>query len=262
MAPDTLSTITACLVEEYNAFVVTVPSETLDGHYAHFCQRLAWPILNSQIPDSPRNRVYEESSWEEYLEINQAFADEVTARWQPGDCVWIHDYHLALVPDMVRRKLPDCLIGFFFHCSFPPSEIFRCLAARDTILEGVLGADLVGFQADEHRLHFVRACRRLLSVDVSARAVHFKGRAVETGTFPIGIDIPRLVSALGSPMTEEWVEKVRLENRDKHLIVGRDRLDSVTGIKQKLLAYEEFLNSYPEWVGKASRHRETVCPYR
>ncbi|CAG8078552.1 unnamed protein product [Penicillium nalgiovense] len=250
MASDTVASIKTSLEHEHNACLVLVPPETLDKHYGHYCQRLAWPILNSQIPDCPRNHAYEESSWEEYVQVNQAFADEIVAKWHPGDFIWIHDYHLALIPGLVRKEIPDSVIGFFFHSSFPPSEVFRCLAGREQILAGVLGADIVGFQTEEHRLHFVRSCRRLLSVDVSVHTVHFEGRVVWTRTFPIGIDIARLLETFQNPITGEWIKDVQREFFGKSLVVGRDRLDGVTGVKQKLLIYEHFLDSYSEWVGK------------
>lgn len=252
MTSTTVASIKTSLEHVHNASLVLIQPEMLDKHYAHYCQRLAWPILNSQIPDCPRNHVYDESFWEEYVRVNQAFADEIMAKWHPGDFVWIHDYHLALTPGLMRQKLPNSVIGFFFHSSFPPSEVFRCLAERERFLAGVLGADIVGFQTDEHRLHFVRSCRRLLSVDVSAHTVHFEGRVIRTRTFPIGIDIARLLDTFQNQITGEWIKSLQQEYFGKSLVIGRDRLDGVTGVKQKLLIYEHFLDSYPEWVGKVS----------
>ncbi|THC92798.1 hypothetical protein EYZ11_007727 [Aspergillus tanneri] len=231
-------------------YLVAVPDKVFHGHYANFCRRVAWPILNYQIPDSPKDRAYQDTSWDEYTQMNQAFARVIAHNWNSGDCVWVHDYHLALVPAMLREKVPDACIGFFLHCVFPSSEVFRCLAQRNYILQGLLGADLIGFQTEEHRLNFVRTCRRLLHVETRQDMIYAKERTVRVRSFPIGIDASRLNHTLQSPHVKNWKNQVTREYGDKSLVVARDRLDLVSGLKEKLLAYERFLSCYPSWVGK------------
>jgi trehalose 6-phosphate synthase/phosphatase len=134
---------------------VFVSDIDLDGHYAHYCKTMLWPVFNYQIPDHPKSKAYEDHSWIFYVNLNQAFADKVIKSYKRGDIIWVHDYHLLLVPAMIRKKLPDAQIGFFLHTAFPSSEVFRCLATRKELLEGMLGANLVAFQTH------VSQCARL-----------------------------------------------------------------------------------------------------
>src|SRR5215469_18757275 len=148
-----------------------VSDNDFEGHYVHYCKTILWPVLHYQMPDHPKSKAYEDHSWKYYENLNQVFANKIIKNYKPGDIIWIHDYHLLLLPKMVRKKLPDAQIGFFLHTAFPSSEVFRCLSVRKELLEGVLGANLVAFQSKEYAEHFLTTCSRLLIVEATADGV-------------------------------------------------------------------------------------------
>ena len=240
------------LANEYDALTVFPSDRNLDGHYTHYCKTILWPVFHYQIPDHPKSKAYEDHSWEFYRAVNQNFADKIVASYKRGDIIWIHDYHLLLVPAMVRRKLPDCQIGFFLHAAFPSSEVFRCLSTRTELLEGMLGANLVTFQTREYAQHFLQTCSRLLTVEATPEGVQLQDRFVNVSHQPIGVDPQGMARAREEPDVQEWIKVIQERYRGKRLIVARDKLDNVRGVRQKLLAYELFLNKYPQW-------RQDVC---
>jgi trehalose 6-phosphate synthase/phosphatase len=167
--------------------------------------------------------------------------------WKRGDIIWIHDYHLLLVPSMIRKKIPDAKIGFFLHVAFPSSEVFRCLAVRKELLEGMLGANLIGFQIPEYARHFLQTCSRLLCVEATNDGVQLEDRLVDVISLAIGLDPVALDMNREDATVAEWLTVMQERYRGKKLIVARDKLDHVRGVRPKLLAYELFLNKYPEW---------------
>ncbi|KAF2405490.1 hypothetical protein EJ06DRAFT_502758 [Trichodelitschia bisporula] len=239
------------LESEYNSIAVYISDNDLDGHYSHYCKTILWPVFHYQIPDHPKSKAYEDHSWVYYVNLNRAFADSIVKNYKRGDTIWIHDYHLLLVPAMVREKLPDAEIGFFLHAAFPSSEVFRCLAFRRKLLEGMLGANVVLFQNDEYKEHFLTTCSRLLNVEATLSGVQLDDHLVNVGSVPIGIDPEGLDQARQDPAVTEWVKVMEERYKGKKLIVARDKLDNIRGVRQKLLAFELFLNKYPEWRDKA-----------
>lgn len=242
--------ISSRLESEYDSVSVFVTDGDLDGHYSHYCKTILWPVFHYQIPDHPKSKAYEDHSWKFYVNLNQAFADKIVQEYKRGDIIWIHDYHLLLVPKMVRDKLPDAQIGFFLHTAFPSSEVFRCLSVRKQLLEGMLGANLVAFQSPEYQEHFLTTCSRLLTVEATPQGVQLEDHFVHVTSRPIGIDPVGLNQAREAPEVEEWIKVMKERYKDKHLIVARDKLDNIRGVRQKLLGYELFLNKYPEWREK------------
>jgi len=238
------------LATEHDMLTVWCSDKDFDGHYVHFCKRILWPVFHYQIPDNPKSKAYEDHSWKYYVNVNQAFADKIIKNWKRGDVVWVHDYHLLLVPSMVRQKLPDAKIGFFLHVAFPSSEIFRCLAVRKELLEGMLGANLVGFQIHEYTRHFLQTCSRLLSAEGTSDGLQLEDRFVDVVNLPIGIDPVALTEHREEDEVREWLDTLREKYQGKKLIVARDKLDHVRGVRQKLLSYELFLNQNPQWRGK------------
>lgn len=235
---------------EFDSLTVFVSDSDLDGHYAHYCKTILWPVFHYQIPDHPKSKAYEDHSWVFYVHLNQAFADKIVENYKRGDIIWVHDYHLLLVPKMVREKLPDAQIGFFLHSAFPSSEVFRCLSVRNELLEGMLGANLVAFQTQEYAHHFLQTCSRLLVVEATEEGVQLERRFVNVLSVPIGIDPKGLSELRQEPEVREWINLMEERYKGKHLIVARDKLDHVRGVRQKLLAFELFLNKYPEWRDK------------
>lgn len=148
--------ITKELSENYSSKAIFIDDEVFHGHYHSFCKQILWPIFHYQIPDNPNSNAFENHSWKYYEKVNQIFAENIAKDYKDGDVVWVHDYHLMLVPSMLRKLIPTAKIGFFLHVSFPSSEVFRCLAQRDKILEGMLGADCVTFQNEEYMGHFYK----------------------------------------------------------------------------------------------------------
>ncbi|KAJ5747231.1 uncharacterized protein N7511_008927 [Penicillium nucicola] len=250
LAKYTWKDIVEKLENEYGSLTVGVSDGDFDGHYTHFCKTILWPVFHYQIPDNPKSKAYEDHSWIYYVKLNQAFADRIAKDWKRGDSIWVQDYHLLLVPAMLRKLLPDAQIGFFLHIAFPSSEVFKCLAPRKELLEGILGANLIGFQTDEYCRHFLQTCSRILCVEATPEGIQLEDRFVNVGTFPIGIDPTSWDKRRQATDVEHWVDAISERYQGKRLIVSRDKIDSVRGIRQKLLSYELFLNTYPEWADK------------
>ncbi|KAJ5891394.1 Alpha-alpha-trehalose-phosphate synthase [Penicillium subrubescens] len=235
------------LKDDYDSLTVFVSDSEFEGHYAHFCRSVLWPAFHYQMQETPRHTDYDDYSWKQYLKVNEAFADAIVGRWKPGDQIWVHDYHLLCLPALLRAKLPHVEIGFFLHTPFPSSEIFRCLNAREALLDGLLGADLIGFQTEEYCSHFLHSCSRIRGLEVSVNGVQVNNRFVRVKKCPLGIDYKSLNLLRQSVEVKDWITSITNRYRGKHLIVARDRLDAPGGIKQKLLAYELFLKTYPKW---------------
>jgi len=171
--------------------------------------------------------------------------------YHPGDIVMVHDFYLLLLPSLLRQRLPNIYIGFFLHVPFPSSEFYRCLSRRKEILEGVLGANMIGFQSYSYASHFSSCCTRILGFDSSSAGVDAYGAHVAVDVFPIGINAASTTrQAFGDPEINERLKDIRGIYGDKKIIIGRDRLDAVRGVVQKLQAFELFLEKYPEWQGK------------
>lgn len=246
----TKASIEEKLEDDHDTLTVYVEDKDFDGHYTHYCKTMLWPVFHYQIPDSPKSKAYEDHSWKHYVKVNQAFADRIAKNYKRGDVVWIHDYHLLLVPAMLRKVRPDARIGFFMHVAFPSSEVFRCLATRKELLDGLLGSNLIGFQTDEYCHHFLQTCSRLLGVEATNHGVQLDNRFVNVDTFPIGIDPNGLDLYRDDPEVAHWVKIISEKYHDKKIIVARDKLDHIRGVRPKLLAFELFLKRYPQWKDK------------
>ncbi|KAH6677306.1 glycosyltransferase family 20-domain-containing protein [Halenospora varia] len=193
----------------------------------------------------------ERQSWADYYRMNQKFANRILEIYKPGDIVMIHDYHLLLLPSMLRQRVPHMYISFFLHIPFPSSEFLRCLPRRKDVLEGVLGANLIGFQSFSYSRHFVSCCERILGFPSDVGGINAYGGKITVGVFPIGIDAAAVEKeAFTDPVIGEQVLALKKMYEGKKIIVGRDRLDSVRGVAQKLMAFEAFLERYPEWREK------------
>jgi trehalose 6-phosphate synthase/phosphatase len=179
------------LMEQKQCIPLFNDPQTSSEHYEGFCKQGLWPLFHYILwePTDGRN---EKKYWESYVKTNQLFADMIVKTYQNGDMIWIHDYHLFLVPAMVRKALPDATIGFFLHTPFPSSEIFRCLPQRKQLLTAVLGANLIGFQTYAYARHFISTCTRVLGVESTPKGVEYRGFHVAIAIFPIGIDVDQV----------------------------------------------------------------------
>lgn len=253
-----LSDISKTLSEEYFSTPIFPSDLTFSGHYKSFCKQMLWPTLHYEIPDNPKSKAFEDHSWGHYKALNQMMADKIVEVYQqenghldpedPENMIWIHDYHLLLVPQMIREKLPDAKIGLFLHVSFPSSEVFRCLAQREALLKGMLGANCVSFQTEEYVRHFLQTCSRLLLADTNDYGMSYKGNFTMVNTIPVGIDANSLNELLTTDNVVSWRTKIRQRWGHQKLIVSRDKLDKLRGIKEKLLAYETFLKANPCYI--------------
>ncbi|KAI3630875.1 hypothetical protein MIR68_012310 [Amoeboaphelidium protococcarum] len=226
---------------------VIMSDEELHGHYNSFCKEILWPTMH-YIQQA--ERFENDNAWAMYVAVNQRFADAIVEEYKQGDVIWIHDYHLMLVPMFVRIKIPSAIIGLFLHIPFPSSEVFRCLHVRRQLLEGVLGADLLGFQTELYVRHFLQTASRILQCESTPKGILLDNKVVAVGVYPIGVDIINLNLKRQSEDVQQMIEMLKDKYHDKKLIVGRDKLDPIKGVKQKLQAFEMFLHMYPEWVGK------------
>jgi trehalose 6-phosphate synthase/phosphatase len=241
---------------------VPLSPDEITRYYEGYSNAILWPLFHYSVARLPS----EVSGFDTYEQVNARFADAVAARWQPGDLVWIHDYQLMLVPAMLRERVPDARIGFFLHIPFPSSEIFRLLPQRERLLEGLLGADLLGFHTATFLRHFASAALRLVGATTEVDRLRWDGREVRMGVFPMGIDAAHFSALASSPEVEELVASHRREGHQ--LLLGIDRLDYTKGIQRRLLAFEALLRAHPELQGKvrlvqvAVPSRENVEAYR
>ena len=154
-------------------------------YYEGFSNEVLWPLFH-YLTDKVQRDAWK--NWKTYAEVNRRFAEMVAEHYRAGDLVWIHDYQLSLVPALLRRRIPAARIGYFLHIPFPSSEVFRILPWRIEILEGMLGADLIGFHTYSYLMHFRRSLHLILGVDAHSEHIHYADRAVRLGVFPMGID--------------------------------------------------------------------------
>ncbi|PWZ01488.1 hypothetical protein BCV70DRAFT_75168 [Testicularia cyperi] len=235
--------------KERSSMPVWLDDDDFDLSYGRFCKQILWPTFHYTLPTS-KGLENEHEAFRAYWEVNRRFADAIEDVYQEGDIIWINDYHLLLVPQMVRERLPHATIGLFVHIAFPSSEIFRCLSMRETLLKGMLGADLIGFQTHNFCRHFRQTVSRILQLEATPKGVQLEGSFVNVSPFPIGIDVRSLNAKRQDPDVSEWVSQLRDKYAGKRIIVGRDKLDWIKGVRQKLLAFEAFLDEHPKWAGE------------
>lgn len=216
------------------------------GFYEQFSNRLIWPLFHNL----PERLHYDRAAWRHYRQVNARFADAIAEQARPGDTIWVHDYQLALVPQMLRERKVAGPIGFFLHIPFPSAETYRTLPVREEVLRGMLGADLVGFHTYEYVSHFRSACLRVLGVDSEPETVYLPSHSAQLGVLPIGIDPDEIARLRDTVEAREELERLRRRFAGKKLVVGVDRLDYTKGIPQKLLAFEELLAANPRLRGK------------
>jgi len=233
---------------ELHAYPVFLSEAAMDKFYHGFCNRTIWPLFHYFTS----NVVYDEEGWDYYKKVNEAFCEAVVQIIRPDDVVWIHDYHLMLLPKLIREKVPDVSIGFFLHIPFPSYEVFRLLPSiwRTELLEGLLGADLIGFHTHDYTQYFLRCILRILGYEHNMGMVVQNDHFVRADTFPMGIDFQKFHSA--SLSTEVQAEKDDLlKVLDGHkIILSIDRLDYTKGIVSRLQGYERFLEKNSQWCEK------------
>jgi trehalose 6-phosphate synthase/phosphatase len=244
---------------------VYLSSTEVSQYYDGFSNAVLWPLFHYLLDRIPPTS----QEWEAYRSVNERFADAAAAAWrEPSDLVWVHDYQLALVPQMLRARVPRARIGFFLHIPFPASEVLRILPWREQVIEGMLGADLVGFHTYTYRSHFASAVLRILGIQAQGDCIFVDGREIRLGVFPIGVDARAFGALAEDPALLREVAAIRKDAREERILLGVDRLDYTKGIPWRLLAFERLLEKKPHWRGKvrlvqiAVPSRDNVASYQ
>ena len=242
-------------LEENNYAPVLLDKEEVENFYYGLANKCLWPLFHYFIEIS----IFSETHWETYVEVNKKFSQSVIDKIAPGDTVWIHDYQLMLCPKMIKDARPDVNIGFFLHIPFPSFEIFRTFPCREALLEGMLGADLIGFHTYDYERHFLSSVRRILRKEVQFNRVINGFREVVVDTFPMGIDYDKFQRKAKEHLAQKENEKSELKKQlELHrkgaesgkLILSIDRLDYTKGVVNRIEAFDLFLTKYPEYLEK------------
>jgi trehalose 6-phosphate synthase len=217
---------------------VPLTEEEVDRYYEGMSNASLWPLYHDVV-EKPE---YHRNWWDTYVQVNKRFAERAAAVAAEGAIVWVHDYQLQLVPALLRQQRPDLTIGFFLHIPFPPYELFTQLPWRSAIVEGLLGADLVGFQRPAAASNFVQLARRLHDLPARKNLIEYDGRTVAARAFPISIDVAAFDELARSPDVMARADQIRKElGNPTKIILGVDRLDYTKGISVRLAAFEELL---------------------
>ena len=245
--PAKRSVVTETL-SRFNAHPVFLSENAMDKFYHGFCNKTIWPLFHY----FPSYAVYEENLYAHYQCVNRIFCDVVAQIMRPDDLVWIHDYHLMLLPKLLRDRDPSARIGFFLHIPFPSFEMFRLLPMgwRTEILEGLLGADLIGFHAYDYTEYFLRCVLRVLGHEHHTGRILLPDHLVKVDTFPMGIDFQKFHVAAANPGQCPTDEVSREALKGFKVVLSVDRLDYTKGILKRLQGYELFLEKNPQWHKK------------
>lgn len=237
-----------------NEKCVSVPltNEDIEEYYEGFSNRALWPLFHYFMEYTN----FEQKEWEAYKRVNEKFAEVVIENLEDGDTVWVHDYQLLLLPQLIKNKKPNTTIGFFLHIPFPSYEIFRTFPWREEILTGMLGADLLGFHTYDYERHFLSSVKRIMRLEVQFNEISYHDRIIKVDSFPMGIDYDKFYNAAlehDNDSKEKSDLRKRLEEHtsdDKKLILSIDRMDYTKGIPNRIKAFEYFLDNYPEYKEK------------
>ena len=242
--------VQARALSEFSCYPVFLSEQDLENFYQGFCNETIWPLFH-YFPTYAR---YDDAYWAQYRQVNESFSATLLEAIRPNDTVWIHDYHLMLLPHLLRKALPNLRIGFFLHIPFPQFEIFRLIPGRwrRGILEGLIGADLIGFHTHDYGEYFLRCVQRILGYGHHMGQLVVDGRLVKVGAFPMGIDFTKFHEAAN--LTEVQAEKEELEKRlgESKVVLSVDRQDYSKGILHRLQGFEAMLETNPEWRGKVT----------
>lgn len=239
--PDEVA-LSSALKETYNASPVFLSQKLMDKVYLGFCNKTIWPIFHYFSNFAS----FETDFWAEYTKMNEIFCDELVKEIRPDDIIWVHDYHLMLLPALLREKVRNP-IGFFLHIPFPSYEMYRLFSreSRSGILEGLLGADLIGFHTHDYSQYFLQSVLRILGIENHMGYIEFPDRMAKVGTFPMGIEFEKFNKMDVSPFPSS-----KSDTGHPKMVLSVDRLDYSKGIINRLQGYELFLKRHPEWHGK------------
>ena len=233
--------------DKHRYFAVDLDQKTAQGFYEGIANQALWPLFH-HFPSLLR---FDPTDWKAYVRANEIFGDEILKHLRPDDLVWIHDYHFLLLPQMLRKAVPEISIGFFLHVPFPSSSVFRIIPKREELLQGMLGADYLGFHTHRYLQHFRTSMLRLLGLTSQMDHVEFDKRVVRLDALPIGIAPHEFTDLLTKGAgTRKQLSELKQRFGYCKILLGVDRLDYTKGIPERLRAYRKFLQDYPEWRGK------------
>jgi trehalose 6-phosphate synthase/phosphatase len=236
---------------------VHLSRDHVERYYAGFSNRVIWPLFHYQLDRIP----VDATGWDAYAEVNAAFADAIVREYRSGDRIWIHDYQLMLVPQLVRERLPHAAIGFFLHIPFPSSEVFRSLPWRQELLKGMLGADLLGFHTYAYMRHFIASLLHVCGIEADIDRVRLGDRDVSLGVFPMGIDAARFGALAEEPEVLSQLAEIKRAAGGRQIVLGVDRLDYTKGIPRRLRAIEQLLHRHPALADQI-RYVQVAVPSR
>jgi len=234
---------------------VALTDDDVENFYLGFSNKTLWPLFHYFTEYT----TFDNNQWISYKEVNEKFAEIVLENCEDGDTIWVHDYQLLLVPQLIKEKKPDTKIGLFLHIPYPSFEIFRTFPWREQLLHGMLGSDLIGFHTYDYERHFISSVKRILGLEVNFNEILYEDRIVKVDSFPMGIDYEKFNTAAKLNEDSNPEERSDLQKRlDEHkqstsgakLILSIDRLDYTKGIPNRIRAFEYFLNRYPEYKEK------------
>lgn len=231
---------------ERHCLTVDFPLEQHKGFLSDICNGVLWPLYHYQMGVLPVRM----PGWEDYVAINERFADRIMESAREGDELWIHDYHLQLLPQILRDRGYQGQIGFFLHIPFPAYEIFRILPWRREILSGIIGADLIGFHTESYGQHFLENVQKLLGLDVQRNGIRLSDRQIEVDAFPLGVDVNTLETDDESMQGLAQSLRTIRQGGERRLFMSVDRMDYTKGLARKILAFEHLLDTREDQRGK------------
>jgi trehalose 6-phosphate synthase/phosphatase len=246
------------LFEGFRCVPTFLPPELRSRFYHGFCKQQLRPPFHYMLPLSPElGGRFDRVLWQAYVSVNKIFADKIMEVISPDeDFVWVHDYHLMVLPTFLRKRFNRVKLGFFLHSPFPSSEIYKTLPVREELLRSLLNADLVGFHTFDYARHFLSCCSRMLGLKYESQrgyiALEYYGRTVTVKILPVGVHLQQLQSVLNLPETGVKVADLLKQfcHRNRLLLLGVDDMDIFKGISLKLLAFEQLLMQHPGWRGR------------
>lgn len=247
-SPQAFERVAGDLQERFDSVPLQLSADEFDRYYLGFSNGCVWPLFHY----FPQFAHYDQQEWVAYRDVNERFCEKVLEHAAPDDTIWVHDYHLMLLPELIRRELPDAIIGFFLHIPFPSYEIFRTLPWREEILRGLLGSDLIGFHSYGYARHFLSSLLRIVGLDQDFGRVNLGDRTIRVDTFPLGVDVERFAGAKDLPEVQEELEDLQDQVAGRKVILSVDRLDFTKGILERMQAFARFLATHEEWHGKVS----------
>ena len=255
-APDDRAALDAAL-EQRGIVPVHLSTEQVHDYYHGFSNRVLWPLFHYLIDRMP----VDAAGWDAYKAVNEAFADVVANVHRPGDLIWVHDYQLMLLPALLRQRLPNARIGFFLHIPFPSADVFRTLPWRREVLDGLLGADLIGFHITSYMRHFVDALQQVVGVGAGVDHVRVGKHEVGLGAFPMGVDAAAFAALANDADVQADAAAIRRDAGGRQIVLGVDRLDYTKGIPRRLEAIERLLTQQPE-LRDQMRYVQVAVPSR